>query len=224
MVPGIETKFRSDIRTLKSFCELAMPQHVSAFDEIEKQFCSEFDYIEEGKNLQTVHDLVMPKWQHAVVIPQPKMKFCSKTLLVMEYLEGVKLVDGINLQYRALAKQTGRSFEDMIAEQKEQMASGTFKFKSIQDSKADRERLGWYLFLQDCVNPTNVSRFMWNNTVGLAWGHVSYDRTVPPIDLGHMIEILAHVHGDQIFEHGKLRFSFLHNIYKLILTVSNCFV
>lgn len=40
LVPGIETKFRSDIRTLKAFCQLAMPQHVSAFDEIEKQFCT----------------------------------------------------------------------------------------------------------------------------------------------------------------------------------------
>lgn len=38
LVPGIEAKFRSDIRTLKSFCELAMPQHVSSFDEIERQF------------------------------------------------------------------------------------------------------------------------------------------------------------------------------------------
>jgi aarF domain-containing kinase len=40
LVPGIEAKFRSDIRTLKSFCKLAMPQHESAFDEIEKQFCT----------------------------------------------------------------------------------------------------------------------------------------------------------------------------------------
>jgi aarF domain-containing kinase len=38
LVPGIEQRFRSDIKTFKTFCELAMPQHVSAFDEIEKQF------------------------------------------------------------------------------------------------------------------------------------------------------------------------------------------
>jgi hypothetical protein len=37
---GMEPKFRADIRTIKSFCELAMPQHVSSFDEIEKQFCT----------------------------------------------------------------------------------------------------------------------------------------------------------------------------------------
>jgi aarF domain-containing kinase len=38
LVPNIEKKFRVDIRTLKSFCQLAMPQHVSAFEEIERQF------------------------------------------------------------------------------------------------------------------------------------------------------------------------------------------
>ena len=42
MAPGIEAKFRSDIATVKRFCKLAMPQHVSALDEIEKQFFSEF--------------------------------------------------------------------------------------------------------------------------------------------------------------------------------------
>lgn len=40
LVPDIEKKFRADIRTIKSFCELAMPQHVTTFDETEKQFCT----------------------------------------------------------------------------------------------------------------------------------------------------------------------------------------
>jgi len=39
-LPGIEGRFRSDIHTLKSFCRLAFPQHVTSFDEIEHQFCS----------------------------------------------------------------------------------------------------------------------------------------------------------------------------------------
>jgi aarF domain-containing kinase len=38
LCPGMEEKFRSDISTIKSFCRLAMPQHVPAMDEIEKQF------------------------------------------------------------------------------------------------------------------------------------------------------------------------------------------
>lgn len=45
LVPGIEDRFRSDIRTLKAFCKLAMPQHVTAFDEIEKQFLTGAKFI-----------------------------------------------------------------------------------------------------------------------------------------------------------------------------------
>lgn len=35
---GMERMFRADVRTLKTFCKLALPQHVSAFSEIERQF------------------------------------------------------------------------------------------------------------------------------------------------------------------------------------------
>jgi aarF domain-containing kinase len=37
-LPNMESIFRADINTTKTFCELAMPQHVPAFDEIERQF------------------------------------------------------------------------------------------------------------------------------------------------------------------------------------------
>ena len=59
LVPGIEHRFRADIRTLKSFCRLAMPQHVTAMDEIEKQFLTEFDYTAEAKSLEVVRTNVM---------------------------------------------------------------------------------------------------------------------------------------------------------------------
>ena len=45
LCPGMESKFRADIRTLKAFCQLAMPQHVTAFAEIEKQFCTGWQKI-----------------------------------------------------------------------------------------------------------------------------------------------------------------------------------
>lgn len=59
--PGIEKKFRADIATLKSFAELAMPQHASAFREIEKQFTTEFDYSREGYSLYLAHTKSLPR-------------------------------------------------------------------------------------------------------------------------------------------------------------------
>ena len=60
---------------------------------------AEFDYVAEAKNLALIHDAIMPKWGTLVKIPQPHPELCSKHLLVMECLDGVKLVDGIRAQY-----------------------------------------------------------------------------------------------------------------------------
>jgi predicted membrane-bound dolichyl-phosphate-mannose-protein mannosyltransferase len=49
--------------------------------------------------LALIHDAIMPKWGTLVKVPQPHPELCSKHLLVMECLDGVKLVDGIRAQY-----------------------------------------------------------------------------------------------------------------------------
>ena len=96
-----------------------MPQHVTAFDEIEKQFCSEFDYTLEAQNLDTVRRLIMPRWGHVVAIPKPHLRLSSKHLLVMEYLHGVKLVDGIKSNFAAMARLQGKSLAELEAGQKQ---------------------------------------------------------------------------------------------------------
>jgi len=59
--PGIERRFRADIRTCIDFCKLAMPQHAPPLEEIERQFLTEFDYRAEAANLREVRDAVLPK-------------------------------------------------------------------------------------------------------------------------------------------------------------------
>ena len=99
--PGIERKFRSDIRTCIDFCRLAMPQHVPPLEEIERQFLTEFDYREEAKNLEEVRRNVMPRWSKKVEIPAPVRQLCTREVLVMDAIPGVKLVDGIRARFRA---------------------------------------------------------------------------------------------------------------------------
>ena len=202
LVPNIEQKFRADIHTMKSFCQLAMPQHVTAFEEIERQFTTEFDYSREASNLALIRNAMFPKWEDVIRIPRPHEELCSKHLLVMEYLDGVKLVDGIRAKLGKVAKLAGKTVEELEAEQLAAMREGNFQFKSINDSKQERERLEWQLFVRDCMDAANVRRFVYNNTAGWLFGTVPYERTEAPVDLGRVIEILAEVHGNQIFEHG----------------------
>ena len=138
--PGVEGVFRGDVRTIKTFCQLAMPEHVSVkevcacvcvlgccfcgsggggdgggggggssgsgtdylpwcsrhppthpptrprqvpvFDEIEKQFMTEFDYVKEAENLSMISANIAkePKFlgkgarEIGIVVPKPITK------------------------------------------------------------------------------------------------------------------------------------------------------
>ena len=44
------------------------------------------------------------KWASQIKIPKAYPHLCTKTVLVMELLNGKRLVDGVKEQYEALAK------------------------------------------------------------------------------------------------------------------------
>ena len=48
--PEAERTFRGDVFALRTLIELFQPQFAPAFDEIQKQFATEFDYRGECKN------------------------------------------------------------------------------------------------------------------------------------------------------------------------------
>ena len=81
--PEVESYFRGDVRTIKWFCKIAQPEHVKALEELEKQFMTEFDYREEGNNLQSVRSNLSAAFPN-VVLPQPFLHLCTKRCLVME--------------------------------------------------------------------------------------------------------------------------------------------
>lgn len=203
LLPGMESKFRADITTLRSFCKLAMPQHVSGFNEMEKQFCTEFDYRGEARNLLEMYEAIMPQWGSVVRIPYPHMELCSKHILVMDYLEGVRLVDGIKAQYAEVAKEVGSTLEELEKERKEAIENGTFVFKTLADSHHERSWLLWYNTIKDLFYTDNALRIAYNYSIlRLIYGPVQYKHTPLPIDLASTLELISNVHANQIFEHG----------------------
>ena len=52
--PNVERLLRGDVRTITMFAQVAQPVHVPALQEIEKQFMTEFDYVQEGQQLDQV--------------------------------------------------------------------------------------------------------------------------------------------------------------------------
>ena len=203
LVPGIEDRFRSDIRTLRAFCKLAMPQHVSGFAEIEKQFLTEFDYRAEADNLSRVRANVLPKWKDKVYIPRPHIDLCSRHLLVMEYLNGVKLVDGILSGLEKVAAVQGKTAAELLEEQKAKMTSGKFEYRSLEENKVQVQQMRGLITLYDCLLTCNPLRLLYNcSPIRLVTGPAKYVWTPMPVDLGNILELLCRVEGNQIFQDG----------------------
>ena len=115
--PDMERRFRADIKTIKGFCALAMPHFTSTFDEVEKQFATEFDYAGEARNLTEIRDQVMPEYGNMVEIPRAHHHLCSRHVLVMDFLRGKKLVDGVRAHYAQVAGLLGTTVEELERQQ-----------------------------------------------------------------------------------------------------------
>lgn len=208
--PGIESKFRADIDTVELFCKYLMPQNTAFFAEIRKQFATEFDARGEAENLRLVHDNIHRAGLQTVVeIPEPL--YSSKDVLVMTYLPGVKLVDGIRAQFKKIAESQGRTLEELESEQKRKFETGELQRKDIKENSKETRRIAHMLWARDLL--WNSLIFLGNWTVrpllrNEKWEYVQSD---VPINLGDIIYILLQVHGHEIFTDGAFNGGKLHN-------------
>lgn len=200
MMPGIEAKFRSDLTTIIRFCKIAQQQHVKPLEEIERQFLTEFDYLGEAANMRDVRASVLPVWGDRVAIPAPIMELCTKEILVMEYLPGVRLIDGVRDQFRKYALQQGRTLEDMEHEQKEKIRTGELKRVSLQENASHNRQLGWLVRGSDLLHNTPAALYNW--TVGWVAQPKAYQWSEKPINLGEIIDLVNQVHAYEIFMNG----------------------
>ncbi|CAN8068501.1 unnamed protein product [Agarophyton chilense] len=199
--PDIENKFRNDIQTVEMFCKYLMPQNASYFAEIKRQFATEFDARGEAQNLHLVHhNLQKTNWNHFVQVPKPLHS--SKHVLVMEYLEGPKLVDGVRHQFKRMAESHGKDFAHMEAEQKRLIQSGQLERKPISQSAIEATRTQRILWLRDLF--INSFIFFANYTVRpfIASEKYEYWHSEPPLNLARIMEVLLRVHAHEIFEDG----------------------
>mmetsp|Transcript_9192 Transcript_9192/g.27672 ORF Transcript_9192/g.27672 Transcript_9192/m.27672 type:complete len:530 (-) Transcript_9192:75-1664(-) len=200
--PRIEERFRADIATSKRFAKLAQPQYIPFMEEVERQFRTEFDYRGEADNLRIIRDLVMPKYGSKVAIPEPVLPLCTKTVLVMDYLPGIRLVDGIKEQYRKLAARLGRSFEDLEREHRENIHSGSATSASLRTAKWSVFLLNLYFLVRDTI--CNGAKWVLNCSVGKLTGRRwVYDERIHMINLAVILSLLVEVHGYQLFECGS---------------------
>jgi len=90
-----ELKYHSNLSVwfLQWLCRVALPGWSPILPELERQFMTEFDYLNEASSLQAVRrNMLASPYKNLVRIPEPLVKFSSKNVLFMEKLEGEKMV------------------------------------------------------------------------------------------------------------------------------------
>jgi aarF domain-containing kinase len=96
MHPGAEETFHHDFQVFRSLCKVALHGWEPILDECYRQIMSEFDYIQEARNLATIRKNIMKsRYKKKVKVPEPMPSLCTKNVLVMEMLKGKKLADAL---------------------------------------------------------------------------------------------------------------------------------
>lgn len=204
MYPNVENVFRGDVRTIKLFAQIAQPVHVPPLIEIEKQFMTEFDYVQEAKQLKKVRDNMTKSGiageRGRCEIPKPYLDLCTKRVLVMDELKGDKLV--VELK-RDMERQKKR-MEDMLknGQNAEQFAK-EFELGENGPTAEEYERLIGLLNVRRRMQ--NVGSLLWNVSVGwlpgVEWKQYESKGSLP-INHAKLIDDLLFVHGNQILVDG----------------------
>ena len=184
----VERQFRIDMKQLRRFCELAMPQFVAPLREIEAQFMTEFDYRAEAQNLKRVRENLMNSpWASKVVVPKPFEEYCSKRVLVMEYLKGVKLTDLLERYLNDEALRQRRNADEVRLEFMEQLRV----MDSFNNTWSEyMKRHAWLA----TVRTINACKWL----VG-----ITPDTSLTSIDTMDLLNTVMKVHGYQVLVNGE---------------------
>lgn len=205
MYPNVESVFRGDVRTIKLFAQIAQPVHVPPLIEIEKQFMTEFDYVQEARQLDMVRNNMISSGiagnNGKCSIPRPYLELCTKRVLVMEELKGDKLVTELK---RDMERQKKR-MEGMLSKSEgsaEQFAK-EFELGENGPTADEYERLIGLLDVRRRMK--NMGSVLWNVGVGwmpgMKWREYEGKSSLP-INHAKLVDDLLYVHGNQILVDG----------------------
>ena len=190
MYQEVEAHFRGDVATARFFAEVALPEHVAALKEIEKQFANEFDYRREAAQLKLV-GANLAATSFDVIVPSPVLPLCTKSVLVMtEVPRAERLAVALARDVDAFALEAGVTPAAFLAAE---------RVKNEEALARGHLRCGPDARTMDAV----ISFRRWRNA--LAWP-LAWLGVVPPahVPLNHarLVDDLLAIHGHEILVDG----------------------
>ncbi|CAM9574178.1 unnamed protein product [Chrysoparadoxa australica] len=198
--PGVERLFRTDIKTSRKFCQIFAPEQVIIFDEIERQFATEFDYRGEANNLDEIRQN-MERFRDIAQVPEPVMDLCTKDVLVMTYLPGKKLYDCVKEYGEVVAAKQGKTFKQLEKEGIEKVKREGFPPKYDGPGPTQIALYQQSLRLRDAA--VNAPRHLYNVLIG-SWSGRTWElsHSVIPPNTALIMQRLLQVMGHQILVDG----------------------
>lgn len=206
--PTNQLFYCSDVRTIKMFAQVAQPVHVPALEEIEEQFMTEFDYVQEGEQLEKVGNNLRTAGLEGpgklCRVPKPYLEYCTERVLVMEELHGVKLADGLKAEMAVQAKREGKSVEHYLAEVKQREQEAKELGEELKGPSS--QEYDMYISILDKKRRiTNVLGRLYNASLGWLPGkqiRPIQDKSTLPVNHAKMIDDLLYIHGHEVLVDG----------------------
>ena len=136
---GAKQRFAHDCQVVRWLCRVAMPGWSQILDSFERRLMLEFDYCREARDMQEIRTnlLASPYDASIVCVPHPELQLCCPNVLVMELLDGTKLVNAIeNGLTRAMGGDEKKAAA-FLKEQQDQILWGDMKKNHQEDEEDD---------------------------------------------------------------------------------------
>ena len=153
-------------------------------NELRSQFLKEFDFEREAWALRTIRKNIMPHFSN-VIIPKPIDHLCNSNVIVMEYVPGKRLLDGIIQNYTRQAIRMGTTLDDLTKG----------NFTTLQQIKMSSRLAFFYLFDRLQYSAT----FFWNNSIGLFSNSIRFVYPTLSLNTKSIYSTLLKVQAHQIF-------------------------
>ncbi|KAH9121970.1 hypothetical protein LEN26_010427 [Aphanomyces euteiches] len=198
--PDAEKNFRNDMTTIKRFARVAQPAHLPFLNEVEKQFMTEFDYRREAENLEQVRaNIEASPYAGMFVVPKAYRELCTKEVLVMEYLKGKKMIDGIYDHFGIVAKELGTTVEELAARQAKEDAERAAQGLGQKMGPSESQ----YQWLQLVWRAKRAVLTTYDYTLGRLFPRANRgDEKGELLNFPQLLRLIVEVHGYEIFVNG----------------------
>ena len=201
MNPEAERTFRGDVFAMKSLMAIFLPQFLPAFEEIERQFATEFDYRRECANARAIRANLRRAGFTNCVVPAVHDALCTKEVMVMEEIyPAVPLLRALEDQAAAVAKARGVTTAAFIASERARVA---------QEEAAAAAR-GELARGYDATTLDRYARAQRLKARALGWlpwrrrraGAAAGSDVLVPINTARLVDDLLAVHGHEVLIDG----------------------